>query len=72
MAKNKVIYAGETLIDLTADTVTASTMLSGTTAHDRTGTQITGSVAFSSIYTGSTDPSSSVGVNGDIYLKVVS
>ena len=42
MGKNKVVYAGQTVIDLTGDTVTAATMLSGTTAHDRSGTQITG------------------------------
>ena len=72
MAYNKVIYDGMTLIDLTSDTVTANTMLSGATAHDRSGASITGSVTFSTIYTGSSDPSSSLGSNGDIYLKVVS
>ena len=39
---SKVVYAGETLIDLTADTVTAAKMLTGTTAHDKAGEQITG------------------------------
>lgn len=33
MAINKVIYGGETLIDLTGDTVTADKILSGFTAH---------------------------------------
>lgn len=42
MANNKIIANGETLIDLTADTVTAGTMVSGTTAHDRSGASITG------------------------------
>lgn len=42
MGKNKIIYNGNTLIDLTADTVTADTLLSGYTAHDRSGTLITG------------------------------
>lgn len=37
MAINKVIYGGETLIDLTGDTVTADKILSGFTAHDRGG-----------------------------------
>ena len=32
MAINKVIYGGETLIDLTGDTVTADKILSGFTA----------------------------------------
>lgn len=42
MAKNKIIFAGETLIDLTGDTVTADKMPPGCTAHDKTGTLITG------------------------------
>lgn len=42
MAINKVIYGGETLIDLTGDTVTADKMLVGVTAHDKSGTVITG------------------------------
>ena len=40
---NKVIYGGNTLIDLTGDTVTASDLAYGKTAHDKTGTIITGS-----------------------------
>lgn len=72
MARNKVIYNNETLIDLTSDTVTADKMLNGYTAHDRSGAQITGSVSFVTYYTGSSSPSSSLGQNGDIYLKVVS
>ena len=34
-ACSKVIYAGETLIDLTADTVSAEHLEEGYTAHDR-------------------------------------
>lgn len=40
---NKVIYGGNTLIDLTSDTVTASDILTGKTAHDKSGAIITGS-----------------------------
>lgn len=43
---NKVVYGGTTLIDLTSDTVTAATMLSGTRAHDRSGTIITGTCTY--------------------------
>lgn len=43
---NKVIYGGETLIDLTADTVTADRMLTGTTAHNKAGATITGTCSF--------------------------
>lgn len=42
MAINKIIYGGNTLIDLTADTVSADKLLSGTTAHDKAGEEITG------------------------------
>lgn len=39
---NKVIFNGNTLIDLTADTITQSDLAYGKTAHDRTGATITG------------------------------
>lgn len=39
---NKVIYGGETLIDLTADTVTEDKLAEGITAHDKSGKIITG------------------------------
>ena len=39
---NKVQYGSSTLIDLTSDTVTAGTLLSGYTAHDASGAPITG------------------------------
>lgn len=40
--KNKIIYGGNTLIDLTADTITAADLASGKTAHDKSGAPITG------------------------------
>lgn len=43
---NKVVYGGETLIDLTADTVTANKILNGYTAHDKSGAVITGTCPF--------------------------
>lgn len=43
---NKVIYGGNVLIDLTGDTVTADKLLSGFTAHDMSGAQITGTCPF--------------------------
>lgn len=42
---NKVEFAGDTLIDLTGDTVTAASMLSGVTAHDKSGAAISGTIA---------------------------
>lgn len=40
--KNKIIYNGETLIDLTADTITPADLAYGKTAHDKSGAPITG------------------------------
>ena len=42
MAYNKIIYGGKTLIDLTGDTITPDKLAEGVTAHDKSGTQITG------------------------------
>lgn len=39
---NKVYLGGETLIDLTQDTVVASCLKSGIQAHDKSGAIITG------------------------------
>lgn len=46
MAKNKIIFGGETLIDLTADTATASQILDGYTAHINTGEQVEGTCTY--------------------------
>ena len=42
MAISKVVYGGDTLIDLTEDTVVANKLLSGYTAHGADGEAITG------------------------------
>ena len=42
MAKNKIIYGDQVLIDLTQDTVTTSDLAYGITAHDKSGVVITG------------------------------
>lgn len=44
--KNKIIFGGETLIDLTSDTVDASHLSYGYTAHDKSGAPITGTNTF--------------------------
>ena len=46
MAVNKVIYGDTTLIDLTADTVTADKILTSYTAHDASGTTVTGTCEY--------------------------
>ena len=48
MAINKVIYGGNTLIDLTADTITADQLQKGVTAHDASGVVITGTCTYDS------------------------
>ena len=42
MAINKVIYGGNTLIDLSSDTVTTDALVEGQTAHNKAGVKITG------------------------------
>lgn len=44
MAYNKVTYNGNTLIDLTADTIQAADLLAGKTAHGADGESITGAM----------------------------
>ena len=43
---NKVVFGNTTLIDLTADTITAADLLDGVTAHDRSGATITGACTY--------------------------
>lgn len=43
---SKVVYGGKTLIDLTADTVTADKILKGATAHDKSGAPIVGACTY--------------------------
>ena len=60
MAVNKVVYGQNTLLDLTADTIVASALLSGYTAHDKSGAAITGThqCAGASVATGTLELSS--------------
>lgn len=53
MAKNAnhVVVKGKTLIDLRGDTVKPETLAKGTTAHDASGTQITGTATVADIAT---------------------
>lgn len=48
MANSKVVFYGETLIDLTGDTVSAAKLLKGATAHDKSGEPITGTCEYDS------------------------
>lgn len=68
MAVNKVVYGTTVLVDLTSDTVTPDTLVKGVTAHGADGEPITGSMNVSTIYSGSSEPTNDLGVDGDIYL----
>lgn len=46
--KNKVVFGGDVLIDLTADTITPADLASGVTAHDKSGAVITGTNTYDS------------------------
>lgn len=52
---NKVVYGGNTLIDLTNDTVTSATLDKGVTAHSASGEIITGE-RIDEVYIGTTQP----------------
>ena len=44
MGNSKIVYYGETLIDLTGDSVAADTLEKGVTAHDKAGDVVTGTL----------------------------
>ena len=72
MGNSKIVYYGETLIDLTGDTVEAEKLLKGITAHDKKGEKITGTFEAADPYAiiGVTYPEGSVCTcsNGSVTL----
>lgn len=58
--KNKVVYDGNVLIDLTQDTVDAAHLLTGYTAHSKSGAPITGACSYDS------DTSDATALQGEI------
>ena len=68
---NKVVYGGTTLIDLTADTVTSSALLSGVTAHDKAGAPVTGSCDWDSNTTDANATASELLLNKTAYVNKV-
>ena len=71
MAYNKVQRSdGTVLIDLTQDTVkSAADIVAGKIGHLADGSRVTGELVIQRYYTGSTTPSSSLGQDGDLYLR---
>ena len=55
--------------DVTGVTAAAGDVVSGKTIVDSTGATVNGSLVIQHYYTGTGTPSSSLGANGDIYLK---
>lgn len=70
MGRNKIIYGGETLIDLSADTVTSDKLAAGAVAHNAAGESITGALATRHLYGGDAAPAASLGEAGDVYLQL--
>lgn len=64
---NLVIVNGETILDLRPDTVTPETLQKGYTAHDKSGTKITGTLEASSV---SVQPSKSVTITSKGIVSV--
>ena len=70
MGVSKVDFGKTTLIDLTGDSVNAASLLRGKTAHNAAGEQVVGEVDLINVYTGSGEPSTDLGSDGDIYLDM--
>ena len=66
---NKVIFNNNVLIDISGDTVASNYLLNGITAHGASGAPVVGSVIAQTYYTGGSEPSSSLGSDGDLYFK---
>lgn len=64
---NQVIVNGETILDLRSDTVTPETLQKGYTAHDKSGTKITGTLEAGS---GSVQTSKSVTITSNGTVSV--
>nr|DAH22901.1 MAG TPA: tail protein [Caudoviricetes sp.] len=70
MANNKVVLSdGTVLMDISSDTVTVDTLLSGYTAHDCHGNQITGAATSGGSTSDATATASDIAKNKTAYVK---
>lgn len=67
--KNKIIFGGQVLIDLTSDTIDAASLLSGKTAHDKSGAPITGSCTYDSNTTDANAVAGEILLNKTAYVN---
>lgn len=67
-ARNKVIYNGTTLIDLTGDTITEADVINGKTFHKSDGTIVTGTSTFDADTSDATASTSEI-LNGKTAYK---
>ena len=70
MSYNKVVFGTTVIVDLTDLQTQANNVLNGVQAVDKAGNKFTGAVVVQKYYTGSATPATSLGQNGDLYLKV--
>lgn len=69
MANSKVVFYGETLIDLTGDTVSATKLLKGTVAHDKAGELVTGTCEYDSDTSEATANADDILLNETAYAR---
>ena len=60
---------GTKIMDISEDDVTANDVRYGKYFHLASGQRTTGTMSVQTYYTGSSDPSSSLGSDGDLYFK---
>ena len=66
---SKIVYFGETLMDLTEDTIDAASLLSGKTAHDKTGAPIAGTCTYDSDTTDATAVAAEILIGKTAYVN---
>lgn len=69
MAISKIIFGDEVLLDISLDTVNANNLLSGNTAHDKTGSLVTGNCTFDADTKDGTATAPEILVNKTAYVN---
>lgn len=69
MAKNKIIYGGTVLVDMTTDTATAAQILDGYTAHINTGEQVEGTCTYDADTSDATAQRAEILLNKTAYVN---